>query len=203
MNLPPPRKSFRETQFELREEAILDATNRLLGDKGYEAMSMDDIAAEVGIAKGSLYRHFSSKESLAAAALCRLMRATLAVINGQPESEPAVDRLKAILRWTLERRLQGQVPHLPSTSVALQRSLMLNLGYVRLVMKLNSSFRSLIERAQADGALDRSLPADVIMFTIYARSCDPTLTFLRSTRSYPDEQVVEYLVRTCFDGLNG
>jgi AcrR family transcriptional regulator len=45
VNLPPPRKSFRETQFELREEAILDATNRLLGDKGYEAMSMDDIAA--------------------------------------------------------------------------------------------------------------------------------------------------------------
>ena len=87
--------------------------------------------------------------------------------------------------------------------MALQRSLMLNLGYVRLVMKLNSSFRALIERAQADGALDRALPADVIMFTIYARSCDPTLTFLRSTRSYSDEQVVEYLVRTCFAGLNG
>ena len=71
MNLPPPRKSFRETQFELREEAILDATNRLLGDKGYEAMSMDDIAAEVGIAKGSLYKHFESKEALAGAVMRR------------------------------------------------------------------------------------------------------------------------------------
>jgi len=197
------RPSFKQQQFEAREDAILDAVNLLLARKGFDLMTMDDVAAEVGIAKGSLYRHFSSKESLAAAALCRLMRATLAFINGQPESQGAVDRLKATLRWTLERRLQGQVPHLPSTSVALQRSLMLNLGYVRLVMKLNSSFRSLIERAQADGALDRTLPPDVIMFTIYARSCDPTLTFLRSTRSYTDEQVLEYLVRTCFDGLNG
>lgn len=197
------RPSFKQQQFEAREDAILDAVNLLLARKGFDLMTMDDVAAEVGIAKGSLYRHFSSKESLAAAALCRLMRATLAFINGQPESQDAVDRLKATLRWTLERRLQGQVPHLPSTSVALQRSLMLNLGYVRLVMKLNSSFRSLIERAQADGALDRTLPPDVIMFTIYARSCDPTLTFLRSTHSYSDEQVLEYLVRTCFAGLNG
>ena len=51
--------------------------------------------------------------------------------------------------------------------------------------------------------VDRTLPPDVIMFTIYARSCDPTLTFLRSTHSYSDEQVLEYLVRTCFAGLNG
>lgn len=197
------RPSFKQQQFEAREDAILDAVNLLLAKKGFDLMTMDDVAAEVGIAKGSLYRHFSSKESLAAAALCRLMRATLAFINGQPESASAIDRLKATLRWTLERRLQGQVPHLPSTSVAMQRSLMLNLGYVRLVMKLNTSFRSLIERAQGDGSLDRTLPPDVIMFTIYARSCDPTLTFLRSTHSYPDEQVLDYLVRTCFNGLNG
>lgn len=197
------RPSFKQQQFEAREDAILDAVNLLLAKKGFDLMTMDDVAAEVGIAKGSLYRHFSSKESLAAAALCRLMRATLAFINGQAESSSAIDRLKATLRWTLERRLQGQVPHLPSTSVALQRNLMLHLGYVRLVMKLNASFRSLIERAQSDGSLDRTLPADVIMFTIYARSCDPTLTFLRTMRSYSDDQALDYLVRTCFDGLNG
>ena len=72
----PARKSFRETQFEVREEAILAATNRLLASRGYELMSMDDIAAEVGIAKGSLYRHFESKEALAAAVMVRLLERT-------------------------------------------------------------------------------------------------------------------------------
>ena len=63
------RPSFKQQQFEAREDAILDAVNLLLARKGFDLMTMDDVAAEVGIAKGSLYRHFSSKESLAAAAL--------------------------------------------------------------------------------------------------------------------------------------
>lgn len=84
---------FRKQQFELREEAILDAVNSLLSDKGYYLMTMEDVAAAVGVAKGSLYKHFSSKEKLAAAVLSRLLRQTLDVLKGMPDDWSAVRKL--------------------------------------------------------------------------------------------------------------
>ena len=45
-------------------EAILDATDRLLARYGYRKMTIEDLAREVGIGKGSIYLHFSSKEEV-------------------------------------------------------------------------------------------------------------------------------------------
>ena len=44
--------------------AILDATDLLLSKYGYKKMTIDDLAAEAGIGKGSVYLHFSSKEEI-------------------------------------------------------------------------------------------------------------------------------------------
>lgn len=46
-------------------DAILEATDRLLARSGYKKMTIDDLANEVGIGKGSVYLHFSSKEEIA------------------------------------------------------------------------------------------------------------------------------------------
>ncbi|HEY8413673.1 MAG TPA: TetR family transcriptional regulator [Pyrinomonadaceae bacterium] len=45
-------------------DAILDATDRLLARFGYRKMTVEDIAAEAGIGKGTVYLHFSSKEEV-------------------------------------------------------------------------------------------------------------------------------------------
>ncbi len=45
-------------------EAILDATERLLARFGYRKMTVEDIAREVGVGKGSIYLHFKSKEEV-------------------------------------------------------------------------------------------------------------------------------------------
>ena len=201
MNLPPPRKSFRETQFELREEAILDATNRLLGDKGYEAMSMDDIAAEVGIAKGSLYKHFESKEALAGAVMVRLLEQTRAALAAIPSDRPAIERLEALLRWTLSQRLSGSVPHLPSTSPALQTSLMSNREYMDSLMTLSDEIGEMIQRARAEGAIRASLRDEFVLYTLYARTCDPTLEFLKAGGAMSDAEIVEQMVSACFRGM--
>ncbi len=46
-------------------EAILDAVGRLLLKYGYRKMTVEDIAREAGIGKGSVYLHFPSKEEVA------------------------------------------------------------------------------------------------------------------------------------------
>jgi AcrR family transcriptional regulator len=45
-------------------ESILDATDRLLARFGYRKMTVEDIAAEAGIGKGTIYLHFNSKEEV-------------------------------------------------------------------------------------------------------------------------------------------
>ena len=45
-------------------EAILDAADRLLARYGYRKMTVEDIAREAGIGKGSIYLHFESKEEV-------------------------------------------------------------------------------------------------------------------------------------------
>jgi len=201
VNLSAPRKSFRETQFELREEAILDATNRLLADKGYEAMSMEDIATEVGVAKGSLYKHFESKETLAAAVMIRLLDQTAAALAALPADRPAIERLESLLRWTLSQRLGGGVPHLPSTSPALQQALLTNRRYMDSLFALSEDIGALIGQARADGRLRPQLRDEFVLYTLYARTCDPTLEFLKATGSMTDAEIVEQMVSACFRGL--
>jgi AcrR family transcriptional regulator len=54
-------------------EAILDATDRLLARYGFKKMTIDDLAHEVGIGKGSIYLHFPSKEEIALSHIDRLV----------------------------------------------------------------------------------------------------------------------------------
>lgn len=56
----------------IRDE-ILDATDRLLARFGYKKMTIDDLAREVGIGKGTVYLHFSSKEEIALSHIDRII----------------------------------------------------------------------------------------------------------------------------------
>lgn len=60
-------------QTEEVREAILDATDRILSTRGYKKMTIDDLAQEVGIGKGSVYLHFTSKEEIALSHIDRIV----------------------------------------------------------------------------------------------------------------------------------
>jgi len=54
-------------------DAILDATDELLKKFGYRKMTIDDLAREVGIGKGTVYLHFPSKEEIALSHIDRII----------------------------------------------------------------------------------------------------------------------------------
>ena len=79
-------------------DAILDATDRLLARYGYKKMTIDDLAQEVGIGKGSVYLHFSSKEEIALSHIDRIIeRLKVNLTNISERSTPVDDRLCAML----------------------------------------------------------------------------------------------------------
>lgn len=57
---------------EERKNEILDAAERLFGTKGFDQTSTNDILDEIGIARGTLYYHFKSKEEILDAVIERM-----------------------------------------------------------------------------------------------------------------------------------
>jgi AcrR family transcriptional regulator len=55
------------------KDSILDATDRLLAKFGYRKMTVEDIAVEAGIGKGTIYLHFSSKEEVVLSHIDRIV----------------------------------------------------------------------------------------------------------------------------------
>jgi AcrR family transcriptional regulator len=79
-------------------DAILDATDRLLAKYGYKKMTIDDLAAEVGIGKGSVYLHFSSKEEIALSHIDRIIDRLTTNLVSIAESRGSVDtRLRKMI----------------------------------------------------------------------------------------------------------
>lgn len=195
--------SFREQVLRAREDAIVSSVNRLLAEKGFDLMTVDEVAADVGIAKASLYKHFTSKEELAAAAMIRILDRALAFVEELGAREPAraVEQLKAVARWTMQVQLAGEMPSLPAQNSSLRATLTTNKAYLDRLMAVSDRLGAWITAAQADGDLNPALPPEVILYTLFARACDPVLGLLKLSAQYSDEQIIELLLSTCFDGL--
>lgn len=193
--------SFKEQTFKLREDAILDAAHRLLAQKGFDLMTMDEVAADVGIAKPSLYKHFVSKEQLVGAAMIRLIEGALDFVDQLPSVQSPLEKMKLVLGWALRVRLGGGLPYLPATSPQVRDMLTKNMGYVMKVMKLNGILSDIVKRAKKLGELRSDLPDDVILFSFYARSCDPAVEYLRLYTKLDNEAIIEHMISGCFDGL--
>ena len=197
--------SFREQVLQAREGAIVASVNRLLAEKGYDAMTVDEVAADVGIAKASLYKHFASKEDLAAAAMIRVLDQTLdflAAQNALPKAS-AIERLHAAARWTMQVQLAGEMPSLPAQNSTLRAALTANKAYLDRLIRVSDALGEWITAAQKAGQLNRKLPPEVILYTLFARACDPVLSLLKASGNHSDDQIIEMLLSTCFDGLAG
>ncbi len=197
-----PKISFKAQMLVAREDAIVQAVNRLLAEKGFDAMTVDEVAANVGIAKASLYKHFSSKEELAAAAMVHVMQRAQTFLNSLPSKNEPIDNLRAGARWMMELKLAGEMPSLPSQNSSLRSTLMSNKAYMDGLMDASDRLGGWIEAAQKNSSLNNALPPIAVLYTLYARACDPVLEFLKLSGLMTDKQIIDLVLKTCFEGLN-
>ena len=194
--------TFKQRMMLERESLIIETVNHLLATKGYDAMTVDEIADTVGIAKASLYRHFPSKEALGMAALVDIMHKALGVINQlNATDQTAINKLKALTQWAMRLKLAQKMPNLPSENSQLRELLIANDDYTNNLVMLSDSIGEWIEQAQAEGKLQSNIPGLAILYTLYARACDPVLGFLRSSQLYDDDEIIAIVTRTCFEGI--
>jgi hypothetical protein len=60
-----------------------------------------------------------------------------------------------------------------------------------------------VEQGQKAGLLDAKLPADVVLFSYYARTCDPAIDFLQKFSKMRDDDIVGHMLSVAFEGLRG
>jgi AcrR family transcriptional regulator len=118
-----PRKMPRQSRSSNTVNVILDATARILVERGYAATSTNAVAERAGVSVGSLYQYFSNKDTLIAAlhtrhieqmravmeaALTRAMTVSLDDgFTGLIEAAVEAHRIDADLHGVLEQQLAG------------------------------------------------------------------------------------------------
>lgn len=93
------------------KQALHEATVAVLSAHGFDGLTMDRVAAEAGVGKGSLYRYFRSKRELLEFVYARLVDPVLESLEEIVTKEkPAVGKLSDLLHVLLEHVAQyGQV----------------------------------------------------------------------------------------------
>jgi AcrR family transcriptional regulator len=81
-----------------RRDELVRTAARLFAERGFHGTSMGDIAEAMGVQKGSLYSLTASKQALLADAMREGAAAFHAALDGIPDDEPAVERIRGALR---------------------------------------------------------------------------------------------------------
>ena len=151
---------------EERKNEILDVAEQLFAEKGFDNASTNDIINKIGIARGTLYHHFASKEEILDAMVERMTSQSIsraaAVIADK--SVPLLERLSAaVISLSLNSGAGAEVfeqIHRPQNALLHQKMQeRLMSGVVPLIAKL-------VEEGNADGTFDSPYPdeaAEMIM----------------------------------------
>src|SRR6059036_3196765 len=101
-NYLPWHAMTREATLDSRQE-ILRTAARLFQQRGYDATSMNDVAAALKLSKGGLYHHFQSKDEILFHIMSHAMDITEErVINAARRVEGAEERLRTLIRLHIE-----------------------------------------------------------------------------------------------------
>src|SRR5580692_12718665 len=96
------RQTRKAVLAEWRHQGVVEAARRIFARVGYPAANVEEIAKEAGMAKGTIYLYFKSKEEVFAAVLARdLERLTDQTIEGMSAAKTFAERLTVFLNLRL------------------------------------------------------------------------------------------------------
>ncbi|MBA0125419.1 TetR/AcrR family transcriptional regulator [Haloechinothrix sp. YIM 98757] len=104
----PYRRTPRvQARLDAQRELLLEAAVRLLAERGYAGCSVAAVAAEAGVATGSVYRHFPSKAELVAELFRRVVEREVAAVEQASTSASGVtERVTAVIETFASRALK-------------------------------------------------------------------------------------------------
>jgi TetR/AcrR family fatty acid metabolism transcriptional regulator len=198
-------RSLKEKQRQEREALILQAAEEMLIEKGYYETSIDEIAARVGISKGTVYLHFPSKENLVFAIFEHDMQEFLQFVERtMSSSKSAREKMEAILLFmcggVFNRRIQ--LLYSLNTSVGLRHLFLEKKGCTfEIWEQLAARISSLLEEGKAAGEFDATLPTPVMLSAFFSLLSPKSYERLMVDGQLTAEEVAKNLGRIYFNGI--
>ena len=157
--------SLKETQREARTTLILQAAYDVLVEKGYYEASMDEIAARVGISKGTLYLHFKSKEDLIFMLIEQETGKFLSLIDQIMTEDISVrDRLEHVLLESYKSIQDGRQFLVALRAIGLQQGLIKDrLAELVSLAGFMERLSRLFDEGKASGEFDAAIPTAVMV----------------------------------------
>jgi AcrR family transcriptional regulator len=188
-----PRTAGRPRSAEA-DQAILEATLRFLVEQGYDAMSIESIAAAAGVGKTTIYRRYPSKRELVVAAVLSIAE------NFQlpPDSGSVRVDLLACMHQAFEIFRTGSAFSIMGTLLVRERDdpELMDLFRREIIAPrmeaIGRLFRRGIDRGEIRAGISIPLVLQMLAGTIFARHI---------SGSPEDEGWMESLVDTLFEGL--
>ena len=207
LSVGAPQRSLKERQREERERLILQEGEALIVEKGYSDTSMDDIAARVGVSKGTLYLHFASKEDLILAVMetnlrtfADSMNTIIATANTPREKLEGLFRL--VYAGSSDERIRMmesllRVPELRSRLTEQKRETL-----AAFWGTFSQRLSAVIDAGKAAGELDPALPTPVVqaIFTGLLHPINFRGSLLLAENAIPREDLVQYVSQFFFRG---
>ncbi|HEX2433020.1 MAG TPA: TetR/AcrR family transcriptional regulator [Gaiellaceae bacterium] len=155
-----PRRPRGRPRNRSADKAIVDATLELLAERGFQAATIDAIAARAGVGRNTIYRRWSGKEELIADAIREL--------GADLDMHEADDLYTTLLEWIRDFTrlfsdpLFGRI--LPAVLGELQRNPSFAAAYAdRVVRPRREALLELLEQAVERGQLRRNADLDQIV----------------------------------------
>lgn len=152
---------------EERKSEIMDTAEKLFTKKGYNQTTIMDILNEIGIAKGTFYYYFKSKEEVMDAIIMRIVSADVAAAKEIAEASdiPAVDKLFQILMAQKPQQGGGKEKmieqfHYPSNADMHQKSL------VQSILQITPILTQVIEQGISEQVFATDYPQESIEFLL-------------------------------------
>ncbi len=148
---------------EIRRKEILDAAEELIRNQGYVNTTVEDIIQQVGVAKGTFYYYFKSKEAILEA----LVHSMVDQLCGEYQKiadDPklrAMDKMRQMLRG--QNRTESELMedlHRPDNRELHER---IN---IEIIIKISPVFAQVIEQGQSEGVFDVENSLETIQFLL-------------------------------------
>lgn len=180
---PVPLPALSAEQLD-RRRRIVDAAFELGAERGYDAVQMRDVSASANVSLATIYRYFTSKDHLLAAAMTEwTAKLQGRVAQSPPRGDTAADRLVDVLR-----RACRAMARQPKLSAALVRALSSSdAGVQRSATEVQGQIAAMAEPILAD--LDPGVRSDIL--AVLGHVWYSTLVAWASGRSEFDVVMVE------------
>ena len=167
--------------------------------RGYDATSMADVAAELGIGKSTLYHHVPSKEHLLAHALDAALGGLEGVLaDAESGDGPALDRLRRAVRGSV----QVLIAELPAVTLLLRvrGNSDVELAALRRRRGIDERLTALMRAAIAEGGVRRIEPE--LATRLVFGTINSITEWLRPEGSYDADELADTVAALIFDGLS-